>query len=157
MHMRQGDLGLLSSETAQRLLTSTIPARLAYTWHDGTPRVVPIWFHWDGTDVVMGSVASAPKVAAIEARPDVAITIDDNAFPHDVLLLRGRASVTTVNGVVHEYALAAKRYFGDEAGGAWVEQLPPDSVMARIAVRPSWVGVLDFRTRFPSALGGVQG
>jgi hypothetical protein len=29
--------------------------------------------------------------------------------------------------------------------------------MARIAVRPAWVGVLDFETRLPSALGGVAG
>ena len=26
--------------------------------------------------------------------------------------------------------------------------------MARIGVQPSWVGLLDFQTRFPSALGG---
>ena len=155
--MRQGDLALLGTDTAHRLLGSTIPARLAYTWRDGTPRVVPIWFHWDGTDLVMGSVAAAPKVRAIESNPDVALTIDDNAFPHDVLLVRGRATVTTVNGVVPEYAAAAKRYFGDEQGAAWVDQLPADAVMARIAVRPTWAGVLDFKTRFPSALGGVQG
>jgi hypothetical protein len=28
--------------------------------------------------------------------------------------------------------------------------------MARIAVRPTWVAVMDFETRMPSALGGVQ-
>jgi hypothetical protein len=27
--------------------------------------------------------------------------------------------------------------------------------MARIAVRPNWVGVVDFQARLPSALGGV--
>jgi hypothetical protein len=26
------------------------------------------------------------------------------------------------------------------------------SVMARIVIRPEWVGVLDFQTRFPSAI-----
>ena len=155
--MEQGDLGLLGTETAQRLLVSTIPARLAYSWRDGTPRVVPIWFHWTGSELVMASVASAPKVAALESSPDVAVTIDDNTFPHDVLLVRGRAEVSYVDGVVAEYAAAARRYMGDEAGEQWVAQLPPDGRMARVAVRPAWVGVLDFRTRFPSALGGVQG
>ena len=28
--------------------------------------------------------------------------------------------------------------------------------MARIAVRPAWVGLLDFETRMPSALGGTR-
>ncbi|HEX4906416.1 MAG TPA: pyridoxamine 5'-phosphate oxidase family protein [Acidimicrobiales bacterium] len=154
--MRQGDLALLQTDAAERLLQSTIPARLAYSWHDGTPRVVPIWFHWDGADLVVASVASAPKVKAIESNPDVALTIDDSTFPHDVLLVRGRATVTKSTGVVPEYAAAAKRYFGDEQGEAWVAQLPADGVMARVAVRPTWAGLLDFKTRFPSALGGVQ-
>jgi hypothetical protein len=29
--------------------------------------------------------------------------------------------------------------------------------MARIAVRPSWVGLVDFQTRLPSTLGGIAG
>jgi hypothetical protein len=50
-----------------------------------------------------------------------------------------------------EYAAAARRYFGDEQGAVWVEQLSGQP-MARISVTPSWVAVLDFETRFPSAL-----
>ena len=42
--MNQGDIALLNDPVARRLLNSTIPARLAYSWTDGTPRVVPIWF-----------------------------------------------------------------------------------------------------------------
>jgi len=41
---------VLNDHIAQELLGSTELARLAYTWSDGTPRVVPIWFHWTGTD-----------------------------------------------------------------------------------------------------------
>jgi hypothetical protein len=29
--------------------------------------------------------------------------------------------------------------------------------MARIAVRPTWVGVIDFQTRRPAGMGGVTG
>jgi hypothetical protein len=55
--------------------------------------------------------------------------------------------------VVAEYAQAAARYFGPEQGPAWVSQLK-GLPMARIAIAPSWVGILDFETRFPSALSG---
>jgi nitroimidazol reductase NimA-like FMN-containing flavoprotein (pyridoxamine 5'-phosphate oxidase superfamily) len=65
----QGDLSLLHDPVAHQLLQSTIPARLAYTWTDGTPRVVPIWFHWTGEDVVMGGPPDAPKINAIRANP----------------------------------------------------------------------------------------
>ena len=103
-------------------------------------------------------MATSPKVKALSAHPDVALTIDTNDFPHDVLLLRGRASITTVEGVVPEYAMAAKRYMGEEGGTAFLAEVDqPGAVMARMAVRPTWAGLLDFRTRFPSALGGVAG
>lgn len=157
MAIPQGDLSLLETETARRLLTSSIPARLAYTWSDGTPRVVPIWFHWDGDELVMASVTDAPKVGALQEHPAVAVTIDSNEYPHDVLLVRGDAEVTVIDGVVPEYAAAAKRYFGDEGAEQWLSQLPDGVRMARIGVRPSWVGVLDFQQRFPGAIGGVQG
>ena len=79
--MKQGDLALLNDPVARQLLNSAIPARLAYCWTDGAPRVVPIWFEWDGTHVVLGTPARAPKLRALRARPDVALTIDDNTFP----------------------------------------------------------------------------
>ena len=83
----------------------------------------------------------------------MSLTIDDNNFPHKVLLVRGTARLETVDGIVPEYALAAERYFGAEQAQAWLKQLRtlvPN--MVRIAVSPEWVGLLDFQTRFPSAL-----
>ena len=158
MAVNQGDPQLLDDPIAQELLHSTIPARLAYTWPDGTPRVVPIWFHWTGEEVVMVSPHDAPKVDALQANPAVSLTIDSETWPHKVLLLRGTAQVEIVEGVPQEYGAAARRYFGEEQGAAWTDQvsqmLPR---MARIAVRPDWVGILDFQTRFPAALAKRMG
>lgn len=149
----QGDLALLHDPVARALLQSTIPARLAYTWTDGSPRVVPIWFHWTGEEIVLGTPPKAPKLLALRRDPRVALTIDGNDAPPKVLLIRGVATVALLEGVVPEYAAAAERYYGPEQGQAWVAQargmLPQ---MARIAIRPEWVGILDFETRFPSAL-----
>src|SRR5579871_2230087 len=152
--VQQGGLELLQHPASQELLRSAIPARLAYVWPDGTPRVVPIWFHWTGTEFVLGSPVKAPKLKALAANPKVALTIDDNTFPHKVLLVRGTASVELIDGIVPEYKMAAARYFGEAQGAAWVAQLSSMvSRMARIAIRPEWAGLLDFQTRFPSALG----
>jgi len=65
MPVKQGDLGLLRHPVAQELLASKIPARLAYVATDGTPRVIPIWFHWTGTAFVLGTPPKAPKVKAL--------------------------------------------------------------------------------------------
>jgi hypothetical protein len=157
MPTEQGDLALLDGPVAQVLLHSTIPARLAYVWRDGTPWVVPIWFHWNGTEVVLGTPPTAPKVQALSHHPKVVLTIDSPTWPYKVLQIRGTAQVETVQGVVPEYAAAAQRYFGQAQERAWVEQVRPlFSRMARIAVRPEWVGILDFETRFPSAIAAAM-
>src|SRR5581483_10856634 len=154
MPVTQGSLALLNEPASQELLRSAIPARLAYVWPDGTPRVVPIWFHWTGSEFVLGTPAKAPKLKALAINPKVALTIDDNAFPHKVLMVRGTAAVELVDGIIPEYRMAAHRYFGEEQGEAWVRQLGGMvSSMARIMIRPEGVGLLDFQTRFPSALG----
>lgn len=146
----QGDVRLLDSDIAQGLLASTELARVAYVAADGTPRVFPMLFHWTGQEVVLSTFVPARKIAALRARPEVAITIDAAQTPPRALLLRGRAQVTDVEGIVREYALAMRRYAGEEQGTAQVAAVDRPGVrMARIAVRPTWVGVLDFRTRFP--------
>jgi Pyridoxamine 5'-phosphate oxidase len=151
--VRQGDLGLLQHAASKELLESKIPARLAYVWTDGTPRVVPIWFHWNGQEIVMASPPKAPKLKALAKNSKVSLTIDDNVFPHKVLLIRGSARLQTMDGIVPEYGMAAERYFGREQGEAWVKRLSGlISTMVRITVTPEWVGLLDFETRFPSAL-----
>ena len=153
MATKQGGLALLNDPVAQELLKSTTPARLAYVWRDGTPRVVPIWFHWNGKEIVFSSPPKAPKVQAISRNSKIALSIDGSTWPYKVLQIRGTAKVETVSGVVPEYALAAERYFGPEQGKAWVTQVGGMfSQMARIAVTPEWVAVLDFETRFPNAI-----
>jgi pyridoxamine 5'-phosphate oxidase-like protein len=153
MPVKQGGLELLEHPAAKQLLQSTIPARIAYIATDGTPRVVPIWFHWTGQEFVLGTPPKAPKLKALAKNPKVALTIDDDNFPHKVLLVRGSAQLQTVSGIVPEYAAAAERYFGTQQGKAWVQQMSTMSPqMVRISIRPEWVGLLDFQTRFPSAL-----
>jgi hypothetical protein len=160
MTLPQGDLRLLESDLALGLLTSTIPARFAYTALDGTPRVLPTWFHWTGDEIVMGTFVSAPHIQrtaaqlkALGVNPNVTITIDTEGFPPHVLLIRGQISITEVYGVVPEYALAARRYLGEEAAAAYLNQVDqPGTTMARIALRPTWAAVLDFETRLPGSM-----
>jgi hypothetical protein len=153
MAVKQGDLSLLQHPASRQLLESKIPARLAYIATDGTPRVIPIWFHWNGIEFVMGTPPKAPKLKALAKNSRVALTIDDNTFPHKVLLVRGKVRLEPLQGIVPEYAMAADRYFGPEQGKAWVAQMGKMiSSMVRITIKPDWVGLLDFQTRFPSAL-----
>ncbi|GAA2149270.1 pyridoxamine 5'-phosphate oxidase [Humibacillus xanthopallidus] len=153
MTSHQGDLALLQEPVAQRLLQSKVPARLAYVWTDGTPRVVPIGFHWNGSEVVFGTPPDAPKLKALHDGDSVAVSIDTDEMPYQVLQIRGRVRVDTVDGVAPEYAAMARRTMGEEAGNEWVTNLGAmSSRMSRVFLTPEWVALLDFQTRFPSAL-----
>jgi hypothetical protein len=164
MTLAQGDLGLLRTDLAERLLASTIPARYAYTALDGTPRIVASWFLWTGEELVLPTFISAPhishaayRVRALRVNPDVAVSIDTETFPPEVLSIRGRAEITEVDGVAGEYAEAARRFLGSEQATGYLAQIDqPGTRMARITVQPAWVALMDFQSRMPSALGGIQ-
>lgn len=162
----QGDLGLLETETAQQLLSSSIPARMAFVWTDGTPRITPTWFHWDGAEIVMATYLAGPnagikhaahRVEVLRQNPAVTLVIDTEDSPPQSLTVRGRAVVEEVDGLAPEYVLAAQRYLGAEAAAGFEQQMnQPGTRQARISVRPEWVGLLDFQTRLPNAQGGVH-
>jgi hypothetical protein len=99
----------------------------------------------------MGTPPKAPKLQALRSNRKVALTVDGTTWPYKVLLIRGDANVTMVGDVDPDYAMACERYMGQEGGRAWVAGLAGQP-MARVSVRPKWVGILDFETRFSSAL-----
>ena len=154
MATKQGDVSLLNDPVAQKLLQSAIPARLAYNWDDGTPRVVPIWFHWNGEQIVLAGPPNSPKLKVLTKNSKVALTIDDKNWPYKILLVRGTVSlVEIVKGMVPEYVASAKRYLGEEGSQGFLEMygnmFPEEN--ARFTVQPEWVGIIDMETRFPSA------
>jgi hypothetical protein len=71
-----------------------------------------------------------------------------------VLLVRGHASLTDVDGVPPEYLEASKKSVRDpqqfQAFEAQVRGLYKQ--MVRIAIEPVWAKVLDFETRLPSPI-----
>src|SRR5262245_53629842 len=148
--LTQGDPRLLHTAVAQRLLHLPAPARLAYTGLDGTPRVLPINSIWVDDELVNGSFAGNHKLRALRARPEIAVcidTIDDGA---ETLLLRGKVSLTEVVGLLPDYAAAHRKVIGGESSDAYLAAIDqPGLEMVRIGLRPTWVGVLDFRDRLP--------
>jgi hypothetical protein len=98
MSTKQGDLALLNDPIAQDLLQSNNVAHLGYIWFDGTPRVTPIWFYWNGEEIIMASPPGMPKIEALKQNPDVALTIDKDEWPYKVLQIRGKVNVDMVDG-----------------------------------------------------------
>ena len=137
----------LNTPGAREMLAATSAAHLAYLGSDATPRVIPVGFWWTGAQFVISTATTSPKVAALSARPDVALAIDIGDSPGGALALsvRGRADVDIVAGVVEEYLMAARKSMDAEAAAAFEESCRKMYArMARIAITPSWVRFYDF-------------
>lgn len=148
-------LAVLNDPVAQALMRSANLARLAYIALDGTPRVIPIAFDWDGAHFVLGTVPASAKVAALQANPKVALTIDTSppAWPPNVLLVRGTASVRLVDGVFPEYVSGAKKVTPAAVFPEWERGVRAlYDRMTRIDIIPDWATVHDFETRIPKAV-----
>ena len=137
----------LSATGAQELLAATSAAHLAYNAGNGTPRVIPVGYFWTGTAFVISSATTSPKLAALDARPDVALSIDAGDTPEQAraLSVRGRASVEIVDGLVPEYLAAARKSMGVAAAAEFEKNCREIyDQMARIAIVPTWVRFYDF-------------
>jgi Pyridoxamine 5'-phosphate oxidase len=136
----------LSHRGAQELLRTASLARLAYTGHDEFPRVIPIGFYWDGEQIFVCTAPTAPKVSALAARPNVALTIDTNeGTSSKALLIRGVAELEVVNGVPPEYIAPAAKSMDSvelEVFEANVRGLYKQ--MAKISITPQWARFYDF-------------
>ncbi|MDQ6686330.1 MAG: pyridoxamine 5'-phosphate oxidase family protein [Actinomycetota bacterium] len=137
----------LNTTGARELLAATSAAHLAYVGPDATPRVIPVGFWWTGEEFVISTATTSPKVAALSARPDVALAIDAGDSPGGAraLSVRGWAEVEIVDGVVEEYLMAARKSMDTDAAAAFEENCRKMyAQMARIAITPSWVRFYDF-------------
>lgn len=144
---------------AQALLHSGSPARLAYNGHDGYPRVIPIGFYWNGGRIVVCTAPTSPKVRALASRPQVALTIDTGSEPATAkaLLVRGLATLETVDGVPDEYiAAAAKSYAASTLREFERAVRSTFKQMVRISIEPRWARFYDFGAgRVPAFLANL--
>ena len=144
---------VLKKPISQEMLDRDL-ARLAYVAKDGTPRVVPIGFTWNGTEVVMCTTTNAPKLASLRRNPAVALTIDTEVHPPKILLLRGEAVLDEVEGIPDEYLQMNGTYqMTPEQRVEWEAEVRSlYDGMVRIVVTPTWAKLIDFETTLPSAV-----
>jgi nitroimidazol reductase NimA-like FMN-containing flavoprotein (pyridoxamine 5'-phosphate oxidase superfamily) len=135
----------------QKLLQAPIPARLAYIAPDGSPRVVPVSYLWNGQAFVFASPPDWPKIKALTVNPKVALTVDTTDFPPNILLVRGEATIEFDKGLPDEYVEASRRIVGEERMAEWEAGVRAENRnMALVSIKPTWIKIMDFDTRFPT-------
>lgn len=159
--MRQDEVtAVLNKPIARELLRSPTLARVAYTGTDGFPRAIPTGFWWDGARLIVCTAPRAPKVPALRARPNIALTIDTEGDPKGtpprVLLIRGVVSLETVDGVPEEFLKVNRKSGTPDDWRAFEEQARAMyDRMVRITIEPRWAKLLDFETTLPQAVDEI--
>lgn len=84
----------MSPEAMEALLARPVLARLA-TITDEQPRVLPMWFVWDGRSVWMETSPDFPNARILRAHPQAALTIDETlgGLRFHAVIMRGSVEV----------------------------------------------------------------
>jgi PPOX class probable F420-dependent enzyme len=87
-------------------------AMLATIMEDGTPQVTPVWFNWDGADILINSAEGRVKDRNMRARPDVAVCIFDPANMQRYIQVRGKV-IEVIRGADEHINQLSLKYTGD--------------------------------------------
>lgn len=139
----------MNDEQVETFLAGSCLARLACLQPDGSPYVIPIWYHWaDGRLWFVGREKSA-WCTYLDRDPRVAVTIDTEgeyevggvAFLTPKVVAAGKAEIVSRPGDDvrwQEIALAMARRYRGEAGveyvknttdmGRWLIALEPETM-----------------------------
>ena len=83
----------LAVNRIQRFLEEEAVVWLSTVRPDGTPHIVPVWFWWDGTSLLVFSKPDAVKVRNLRAGSSVMLGVGDADEDFDIGLFQGRAEI----------------------------------------------------------------
>ena len=90
----RGDkIGKMSKQEIDEFLLEPWIARLACIKPDGSPFVVPVWYHWDGFDFWIVGRKKSRWAEFLENDPRVSLVIDEPVPPIRKVICDGKAEI----------------------------------------------------------------
>jgi PPOX class probable F420-dependent enzyme len=99
---------------------------LGTTARDGAPRVVPLWYRYDGEVVTVWSGEERVWVHHLRRDPRFAFSVQESAPPFGGVIMHGRADVVTSDGdeVSEEIRRITRRYIAEDQVESYVAGWP---------------------------------
>jgi PPOX class probable F420-dependent enzyme len=98
----------------QDLLDKKAFAQLATIMPDGTPQVSPVWFEYDGKNILINSAKGRVKDRNMRRDPRVGLDIQDPDNPYRHLSIRGRVVQITEDGADAHIDKLTKKYINQD-------------------------------------------
>lgn len=89
-------------------------ANLATIMADGSPQVTPVWFDYDGKNILINTAKGRVKDRNMRKNPNVALSIMDPGNPYRHLAIRGKVTEITEKGADEHIDKLAKKYLNLE-------------------------------------------
>lgn len=137
-----GDIqpGPMKAQELEEFLRRPLIARLATVQPDGSPYIVPAWFHWDGRAFYLVVRDKARFLLHLRHEPRVCISIATDTHPYARVMVHGRADLIppgTSDLWIELTQLMSMRYVGELDPGyaertlkypRWVVRVVPEKV-----------------------------
>ena len=87
-------------------------AYLATLMPNQTPQLTPVWFNWDGTNILINSAQGRVKDRNIRKNPAVAVLIQDPQQPLRFIQIRGKVTDINVDNANEHINFLSMKYDG---------------------------------------------
>lgn len=95
-------------------------ARIATVGEGNSPYVVPVWYEWDGKNVIIVARKRSAWVDHIRVNPKVAVLVDEDRPPYRKVLIQGEAQIVSSDWIEIGRRMVT-RYLGAEVGPSYLE------------------------------------
>ncbi len=108
-------------------------AFLATLMSDGSPQVTPVWFEWNGEDILINSARGRVKDRNMRRDPHVALAIADPRNPERYVQIRGLVVEITTEGAWEQANRLSFKYTGHAWDGS------PEQVRVIYRIQPEHI------------------
>jgi PPOX class probable F420-dependent enzyme len=88
-------------------------AHLALITSKGEPHVTPMWFDYDGENVIFNTARGRLKDRILSKHPTIALAVSDPANPYRYIQIRGTVISESEEGGYDQICNLRLKYFGD--------------------------------------------
>jgi uncharacterized protein len=133
----------LTKGELETLLTQAPVATLCSHNRDGTIHSTPIWFKYDGKQILFGTQQDTRRIKNIKQNPDVTVVVDDRQTPYKGIVVYGRAELD-YDDVITKRTAIFEKYMPRENALGLTQALAKQRKPVVIRVTPSKIVSYDY-------------
>jgi|SRR5579872_4063578 len=107
----------LTEKELETFLNQAPIARLSSHNADGTIHSAPIWFKYEGGELLFGTQQDSRRIKNIRKNPDVTVVVDSEQVPYKGILIYGRATLDYDNVIAKRVTIFQKYMPKENAEG----------------------------------------